>query len=145
MAHIGHIDKEKQAAKTLEFFNREKDGFVRSACHSYTAGVPPEQTREALVRKIKSRMEDVLFEHLKRTGDVRGSFRHEYTMGYLRTVRREPRKSDVPSQYRDIEKILPNFQELVDSVLVEAGKLRMISAIEEATKKAQEEKPQSEQ
>ena len=127
MAHIGHIDKEKQAAKTLEFFNREKDGFVRSACHSYTAGVPPEQTREALVRKIKSRMEDVLFEHLKRT------------------VRREPRKSDVPSQYRDIEKILPNFQELVDSVLVEAGKLRMISAIEEATKKAQEEKPQSEQ
>ena len=93
MAHIGHIDKEKQAAKTLELFNREKDGFVRSACHSYTAGVSPEQTREALVRKIKSRMEDVLFEHLKRTGDVRGSFRHEYTMGYLRTVRREPRKA----------------------------------------------------
>ena len=109
MTHIGHIDKEVHAAKTLELFNKEKDGFVRSACHGYIAGVAPEQMRAELVRKIKSRMEDV------------------------------------PSQYRDIEKILPTFQELVDSVLVEAGKLRMISAIEEATKKAQEEKPQSEQ
>lgn len=140
MTHIGHIDKEKHAAKTLELFNRERDGFVRSACHGYTTGVSPEQMRTALVRKIKSRMEDVLFEHLKRTGDVRGSYWHEYTMGYLRTVRREPRKSEVPSQYRDIEKILPNFQELVDAVLVDAGKLRMVSAIEEATKEALEER-----
>ena len=139
MTHIGHIDKEVHAAKTLELFNKEKDGFVRSACHGYIAGVAPEQMRAELVRKIKSRMEDVIFEHLKRTGDVRGSYRHSYTMGYLRTVRSEPRKSEVPSQYRDIEKILPNFQELVDSVLVEAGKLRMISAIEEATKEALEE------
>ena len=139
MTHIEHIDKEKHAAKTLELFNREKDGSVRSACQSISAGVSSEQVREGLVRRIKSRMEDVIFEHLKRTGDVRGSYRHSYTMGYLRTVRSEPRKSEVPSQYRDIEKILPNFQELVDTVLVEAGKLRMISAIEEVTKAAQEE------
>ena len=138
MTHIGHIDKEKHAEKALELFYKERDGFVRSACHGYTAGVSPEQIREGLVRKIKSRMEDVLFEHLKRTGDVRGSYRHQYTMGYVHTIRREPRKSEVPSEYRDIEKILPIFQELVNAVLVDAGKRRMISAIEDATKEALE-------
>ena len=36
----------------------------------------------------------------------------------------------VPSDLLDVETILPNFSELVDSMMVDAGKLRLVSEIE---------------
>jgi hypothetical protein len=50
----------------------------------------------------------------------------------------EPRESDVPSKYLDIEKVLTNFDAAIDDIMVEAGKRKMIAEIEAVTKEAQE-------
>ena len=139
MATIEHIDKEKYAAKALEFIENEKDYFARTVCANLLGTVSTEVAREQLVRMVKHRMEDILFRYLKREGIVKGSLRRQYYLGYYRTVRREPNKRDVPSELLDAEKILPNFGEILDAILMEAGRLKMISAIEETTKKAREE------
>ena len=140
MATIGRIDKEEYAAKALELIEGERDYFVSTVCANLVGVVSPDVAREQLVRRVKSRMEDILFRYLKREGIVKGDYRHQYTyLGYYRTVRREPNKRDVPDELLDIEKILPNFNEIIDAILVEAGKLKMVSAIEETTKKAREE------
>ena len=137
MAEIRRIDQEEYAAKALELFNQERDGFVRSACYSLSEGVSSEAVRVILVRKVKSEMKHVLFEHLKRSGTVSGHYVYRYTYGYCRKVRVEPKESDVPSKYLDIEKVLTNFDAAIDEIMVEAGKRKMIADIETVTKEAQ--------
>ena len=130
MARIGYINKETHAARTLEIFNGHRDEFVRFACGKLSEGLSSGEARGCLVKEVKSDMENAIFRHLKHTGVVRGEYRHQYYCGFYRTVRREPQKSDVPSDLLDVETILPNFSELVDSMMVDAGKLRMVSEIE---------------
>lgn len=79
MAQIHHVDMEKYAAEALELLGEERDGFVRHALSWLSDGLSLDDTRERLVRRVKSDMEDVLFEHLKRTGAVRGDYRIDYT------------------------------------------------------------------
>ena len=138
MAYIGHIDEDQYAEKALELLHRERESFVTFACASLKSGVPHGETRELLVRKVKSRMENVLFNHLKHTGAVRGSYRHQYYQaGYIRRVRREPQKSDVPSGLLKIEELLPTFQFEIDAMMMEAGKRKLIAEIEAKAKEAQ--------
>lgn len=139
MAEIGRIDQEEYAAEALELLNQEREGFVRSACYSLSEGVSAEAVRVILVRKVKSEMKHVLFEHLKRSGTVSGHYVYRYTYGYCRKVRVEPKESDVPSKYLDIEKVLANFDAAIDEIMVEAGKRKMIADIEAVTKEAQGE------
>lgn len=138
MSEIGRIDQEEYAAEALELLNQEREGFVRSACSSLSEGLSSEAVRATLVRRVKSEMKHVLFEHLKRNGTVSGHYVHRYTYGYCRKVRIEPRESDVPSKYLDIEKVLTNFDAVINDLMVEAGKRKMIAEIEAVTKEAQE-------
>lgn len=140
MSEIRRIDQEEYAAEALELLNNEREDFVRSACCSLSEGVSSEATRGILVRKVKSEMKHVLFEHLKRNGTVSGHYVYRYTYGYCRKVRVEPRESDVPSKYLDIEKVLTNFDAVIDDIMVEAGKRKMIAEIEAVTKEAQEKR-----
>lgn len=137
MAEIRRIDQEEYAAEAMELLNQVRESFVRSACYSLSEGVSSEAVRVILVRKVKSEMKHVLFEHLKRSGTVSGHYVYRYTYGYCRKVRVEPRESDVPSKYLDIEKVLANFDAAIDDIMVEAGKLKMIADIEAVTKEAQ--------
>ena len=140
MSEIRRIDQEEYAAEALELLNNEREDFVRSACSSLSEGVSSETTRGILVRKVKSEMKHVLFEHLKRSGTVSGHYVYRYTYGYCRKVRVESRESDVPSKYLDIEKVLTNFDAVIDDIMVEAGKRKMIAEIEAVTKEAQEKR-----
>ena len=137
MSQVRRIDQKEYAAEALDLLNHEREDFVRSACCSLSEGVSSETTRGILVRKVKSEMKHVLFEHLKRSGTVSGHYVHRYTYGYCRKVRVEPRESEVPSKYLDIEKVLTNFDAVIDDIMVEAGKRKMIADIEEVTKEAQ--------
>lgn len=139
MAEIRRIDQEEYAAEALELLNREREGFVKSAWSSLSEGLSSEAVRATLVRRVKSEMKHVLFKHLKRNGTVSGHYVHRYTDGYCRKVRVDPRESDVPSKYLDIEKVLTNFDAAINDILVEAGKRKMVAEIEAVTKKAQEE------
>ena len=139
MTHIGHIDKGKHAEKVSELLNNQRDSFISFACGILSEGVSSDLVREQLVRKIKTHMKDIIFEHLKRTGTVRGSYRHMYnSSGYCYRTRREPQKSEVSDGLLNVVKIIPTFNEVVNDIMVEAGKLRMVSAIEATTKKALE-------
>ena len=137
MSEIRRIDQKEYEAEALELLNQEREGFVRSAGYSLSKGVSSEEVRVILVRKVKSEMKHVLFEHLKRSGTVSGHYVYRYTYGYCRKMRVEPRESDVPSKYLDIEKILTNFDAVIDEIMVEAGKRKMIADIEAVTKEAQ--------
>ena len=137
MAQIHHVDMEEYATEALELLGEEKDGFVRHALSWLSDGHGQEDTRKRLVRRVKSDMEDVLFEHLKRTGAVRGDYRIDYTRGYYyRRKYVEPRLSDVPSRLVNIETIIPNFQEAVDSMMTEARRLKAVADIEATTREA---------
>jgi hypothetical protein len=136
MTHTDYINKDRHAAHALEILGRKRDGFVKFACGKLAEGFSSGEARESLVRKVRSEMEDALFSHLKRTGAVRGSYKYQYCYGFCRHVRREPRKSEVPSDLLDIRVILPDFNERLDAMMVEAGKLRMVSAIEAINKEA---------
>lgn len=136
MAEIRYIDSEEHAADTLELLEEEKTDFIRDALSDLRNCPIPSEARDRLVRRMKSRMRDVIFTHLKRTGAVRGDIRYDFTLGYCRRRYMEPRMSDVPSRYLDIDRILPNFQEIVDSIMAEAGKLKTIAEIEATTKDA---------
>ena len=48
----------------------------------------------------------------------------------------EPRLSDVPSRLVNIETIIPNFQEAVDSMMTEARRLKAVADIEATTREA---------
>lgn len=144
MAETRHIDYEEHAASTLELLEDEKMDFVQNTLSDLRGGILPDEARDRLVRRMKSRMRDVIFEHLKRSGVVRGDYRHDFTLGYCRRKYIEPRTSDVPSRYLDIDRILPNFQEIVDTIMAEAGKLKSIAEIEATTCEAGGTSSQSE-
>lgn len=144
MAHIRHIDKEEYAAHALELFDNKREDFVSFACDCLKDGDSRENTREALVRRVESYMKRFLFDYLKRTGKIQGDIRYDYTLGYCRRKPVEPRMSDVPSGLLCLSEILmtsealPKFADLIDNVMVEAGKLLMVEEIEAATAKANE-------
>ena len=129
MTHVGHIDKEEYAEKALELLYGEKETFVSFAYDSLFWGVSREETRVNLVDRIKTEMRRILFGHLVVTGAVRGVVKYDYTYGYCRRIRREPRISEVPSMYLDIAKVLPNFNEVIESLMIEAIKLKLIADI----------------
>jgi len=136
MATIGHINKDSYAAKALELLNGRRDIFVKSVSHNLSNGVSTEAARKSLVKKVKSEMKDLLFNYLNRKGIVRGNYVHRYTYGVFRTTYKEPTKSDVPSSILNIENILPNFNDVIDAMMLDAEKLRIINAIESTTEEA---------
>lgn len=144
MAHIRHIDMEEYAAHALELLNNEREDSVRFAYGRLKDGDSRDHTREALVSRVESHMERALFDYLKRTGKIQGDIRYDYTLGYCRRKPVEPRMSDVPSGLLSLSEILmtfealPKFADLIDNVMVEAGKLLMVEEIEAATAKANE-------
>lgn len=138
MTHISHIDIDEHAEECLELFKEERSGFVRHALKHLSEGLSQDDTRERLVRKVKSDMRAVIFEHMKRTGEVHGDSRMPYAhLGYYYRVRRSPDISDVPSHLLDIEELMPNFQDEVGSIMLDAEKLKMIADIEATTRDAQ--------
>ena len=144
MAYIRHIDEEEYAAKALELFNDEREDFVSFACGCLKSGDTRDNTREHLVRRVESYMEHALFEYLKRSGKVEGGIRYDYSLGYCRRRRDEPRMSDVPSRLLSISEVLmksetlPKFADLIDPVMVDAGILWKVTEIEETTREARE-------
>lgn len=102
-------------------------------------GATTEYAREQLGKKVEKDLEQILFNYLKRTGAVQGSIRHDYTLGYCRKKRAEPRMSDVPSELLSISEVLmmsstlPKFADVIDSVMMDAKKLIMVEAIESTT------------
>ncbi len=130
MTRVGHIDKEKYAEDALELLNGEKETFVSFAFDSIFRGVSREETRVNLVDRVKKGMRIILFKHLESTGAVREAIKYDYTYGYCRRIRREPRISEVPSKFLDIVIVLPNCNEVIESFMMEAIKLKMISDIQ---------------
>ena len=99
----------------------------------------PGQASEKLEDKVKEEMETVLFEYLKHRGIVCGEVRYLYNInGYCRRIRRAPSKHKVPSNLLDIEQTLPNYEEVIGNIMVDAEKLWTIAEIETITKEAKE-------
>lgn len=142
MTHIRNIDKEEYAKKALELFEQERESFVQFAYEQLKDGATPEYARSRLGRKVEKHLEQVLFNYLKRTGIIQGNIRYDYTLGYCRKKRAEPRISDVPSEYLSISEVLmmyetlPKFADVIDSVMMDAKKLIMVDAIETTTNEA---------
>lgn len=142
MTNIRYIDKEEYAAKAIELFEQERESFVRFVYECLSDGAAFEYTREQLVKTVEKQLEQALFNHLKRAGIVQGSVRHDYTLGYCRKKRTEPRMSDVPSELLNISEVLkmsgalPKFDEVIESVLMDARKLILVEAIEATASKA---------
>lgn len=134
MATIRHVNEEEYAAKALELLNHRREGYVNYALSLLKQSMSPGQASEKLEDKVKDEIETVLFEYLKHRGIVNGEIRHVYnTYGYCRRIRRTPSKRDVPSNLLDIKAILPNYEEVIGNVLVDAEQLWIISEVE-ATK-----------
>ena len=55
-----------------------------------------------------------------------------------RRIRRTPSKHKVPSNLLDIEQTLPNYEEVIGNIMVDAEKLWTIAEIETITKEAKE-------
>ena len=139
MATIRHINEEKYAAKALDLVNGRREVYVNYALGLLQQSLSPGQAGEKLEEKVKREMETVLFEYLKRRGVVCGEVQHLYnTYGYCRRICRRPSKHEVPSNLLDIEKVLPNYKEVIGNMMVDAEKLRIIVEIETITKKAKE-------
>ena len=140
MATIIHINEAEYAAKALDLLNGRRGEYVNYAFGLLQQSLSPGQAGERLENKVKSEMEIVLFEYLKRRGIVRGEVRHIYnTNGYCRRIRRTPSKRDVPSNLLDIKVILPNYEEVIGNVLVDAEQLWIISEVEAAKEMAKGE------
>ena len=145
MAHIRTINKEEYAAKALELFNNNREDYVTFACDCLKDGDTPEHARERLVRRVESQMERALFNYLKRTGKIEGDIRYDYTLGYYRRKRVEPRLSDVPSGLLNISEVLmisetvSRFTDLIDSVLLDARKLLLVARIETTVTQAEKD------
>ena len=139
MVTIRHIDKEAYAAKALDLLNVKWEGFVNYALSLLKQSISPGQASEKLEDKVKEEMETVLFEYLKHRGSVCGEVRYLYNInGYCRRIRRAPSKHKVPSNLLDIEQTLPNYEEVIGNIMVDAEKLRTIAEIETITKEAKE-------
>lgn len=137
MTHVGYVNKDKHAAKAAELLEKEKNGYIQLACDALMGGTAYEDTREQLARRIKRQMKTKLFNYLQRSGIIRTEHRRYCDgSGLCRTYHRDPEINDVPSYLLNIEKILPNFSEIIESIMVEAGKLKVIVEIEAATKNA---------
>ena len=139
MATIRHINKEEYAAKALDLMNGRREMYVNYALGLLQQSLSPGQAGEKLEEKVKREMETVLFEYLKHRGIVCGEVQHLYnTYGYCRRICRRSSKREVPSNLLDIEKVLPNYKEVIGNMMVDAEKLRIIVEIETITKKAKE-------
>ena len=139
MVTIRHIDKEAYAAKALDLLNVKWEGFVNYALSLLKQSISPGQASEKLEDKVKEEMETVLFEYLKRRGIVCGDVRYLYNNnGYCRRIRRAPSKLGVSSNLLDIEQTLPNYEEVIGNIMVDAEKLWTIAEIETITKEAKE-------
>ena len=140
MATIRHINEEEYAAKALELLNHRREGDVNYALSLLKQSMSPGQASEKLEDKVKDEMETVLFEYLKHRGIVCGEVRYLYNInGYCRRIRRTPSKRDVPSNLLDIKAILPNYEEVIGNVLVDAEQLWIISEVEAAKEMAKGE------
>ena len=139
MATIRHINEEEYALKALELLNGRRERYVNYALGLLRQGMSAEKAREELKDKVKDEMETVLFEYLKHRGIVCGDVRYLYnTYGYCRRIRRRPSKHEVPSNLLDIEGVLPNYEEVIGNMMVDAEKFRIIGEIETVTKEAKE-------
>ena len=140
MATIRHINEAEYAAKALDLLNGRCGEYVNYAFGLLQQSLSPGQAGERLENKVKSEMKIVLFEYLKHCGIVNGEIRHVYnTYGYCRRIRRTPSKRDVPSNLLDIKVILPNYEEVIGNVLVDAEQLWIISEVEAAKEMAKRE------
>ena len=140
MATIIHINEAEYAAKALDLLNGRRGEYVNYAFGLLQQSLSPGQAGERLENIVKSEMEIVLFEYLKHCGSVNGEIRHVYnTYGYCRRIRRTPSKRDVPSNLLDIKVILPNYEEVIGNVLVDAEQLWIISEVEAAKEMAKGE------
>ena len=139
MPRIRHINEEEYAAKALELLNHRRESYVNYALSLLKQSMSPGQASEKLEDKVKEEMETVLFEYLKHRGIVCGEVRYLYNInGYCRRIRRAPSKHGVPSNLLDIEQTLPNYEELIGNILLDAEKLWIIAEIETITKEAKE-------
>jgi len=139
MATIRHINEEEYVAKALELLNHRREGYANYALGLLQRNMSPGQVGEQLGKKVKSEMETVLFKFLKNRGIVCGEVRYLYnTYGYCRRIRRRPSKYEVPSNLLDIEEVLPNYEEVIGNIMVDAEKLWIIAEIEAITKEAKE-------
>lgn len=135
MARIDYINKERHAEKVLELFMEKREGFIEFVLDLLSSGVSAGETEDRLLKEVKAEMKRTIFDYLKRSGAVRGEYRHLYTGGYYRRTYREPRITEVPFGLLDMEKILPDFRELVSRIVEDAEKRRMIERIEATTLK----------
>ncbi len=139
MATIRHINEEEYAAKALELLNHRREGYVNYALSLLKQSMSPGQASEKLEDKVKDEMGTVLFEYLKHRGIVCGEVRYLYNInGYCRRIRRTPSKHEVPSNLLDIGQTLPNYEEVISNIMVDAEKLWIIAEIETITKEAKE-------
>lgn len=140
MATVRHIDKEAYAGKALELLSHRREGYIDYALGLMKGNMSPGAAGELVEGRVSSEMEDALFDYLKRSGKVSGAYRHQYyhVTGCYRTVRLEPRKSDVPSELLDIKTVLPNYEQVMGDIMVEAEKRWITAEIEKITREANE-------
>ena len=139
MATIRHINEEEYAAKALELLNHRREGYVKYALSLLKQSMSPGQASEKLEDKVKEEMETVLFEYLKHRGIVCGEVRYLYNInGYCSRIRRPPSIHVMPSNPQDLAQPLPNYEEVIGNIMVDAEKRWTIAEIETITKEAKE-------
>ena len=142
MVTIRHINKEAYAAKALDLLSVQWEGYVNYALGLMQENISPGMAGERLEEKVCSEMEDVLFNYLKRSGKVSGGYKHQYyhVTGCYRTVQREPRKSEVPSELLDIRRLLTNYEEVLGNIMADAEERWIEAEAEKYAREANEKK-----
>ena len=140
MVTIRHIDKEAYAAKALDLLNVKWEGYVNYALGLMQENMSPGMAGEQLEKKVCSEMEDVLFNYLKRSGEVSGSYKHQYyhVTGYYRTVHREPQKREVPVELLDLRRVLANYEGVIGNIIADAEKRWIEAEADRLAKEANE-------
>lgn len=137
MSHHLNINEEEYSAEALNLFNREREGYIEFALDDLSGGASVESAKKRLETRVMLDMEHILFDYLKDSNVLRTEYHYQYlSESYGRRIRREPRMSDVPSELLDITKVRPDFNIIINSVMTEAGKRKIIADIMSVTEEA---------
>jgi len=128
---------EEYATEALELINARRENFVVYGKGLLSKGEHPDRIREEIEDDLKSDMEKVLFEHLKSRGVVCGDIDQLYDKyGFCRRFRLKSDKCGASLNLLNIREVLPNFGDVVGSIMVDANKLRIIDEMEAIIREA---------
>lgn len=119
-ARLRHsVDEGEWSAVARGYAGDELPGMVSDAREALAAGRPLAEVVDTLTEELRSRTEDHLFAHVKRTGmmDCKTRLRYCPTLPGYRRYRYPLTRSEVPDALLDVPALIPDLREMVAAAL----------------------------